>query len=310
MGGLAVLAALADDDAPVGRPHHPAGTGPPALAGSLPGWRVLARDAWGARAGWVARPARAHPIGAAGRWRRPRAGAAPAPARRPVQSPRPHRRPASTGGRDRRPGRSQGGRPGTRSQRQRRRGHRGDGGSCGAARSPRGDGGELVVSMPIPRRAQGEAGSLGNPPASCLRVPAVPDPEIRLRHWSPSVTGSQPVVGASTSCSPRFPRARRRRAFQAFVDHQRLVHTFVTNCVGQLGGSAGGRRGGRHGPRGHQSGNVAVSFDVLSYAGTPVVTLVCDPGPVPESAWLAGAWPPAYGIRVTGIRPAPATTTS
>ena len=34
-------------------------------------------------------------------------------------------------------------------------------------------------------------------------------------------------------------------------------------------------------------GNVAVSFDVLSYAGTLAVTLVCDPGLVPESAWLA-----------------------
>ena len=34
-------------------------------------------------------------------------------------------------------------------------------------------------------------------------------------------------------------------------------------------------------------GNVAVSFDVLSYAGTLAVTLVCDPGLVPEAAWLA-----------------------
>jgi hypothetical protein len=34
-------------------------------------------------------------------------------------------------------------------------------------------------------------------------------------------------------------------------------------------------------------GNVAVSFDVLSYAGSLVVTLVCDPGLVPESDWLA-----------------------
>jgi len=34
-------------------------------------------------------------------------------------------------------------------------------------------------------------------------------------------------------------------------------------------------------------GNVAVSFDVLSYAGTLGVTLVCDPVLVPESAWLA-----------------------
>ena len=34
-------------------------------------------------------------------------------------------------------------------------------------------------------------------------------------------------------------------------------------------------------------GNVSVSFDVLSYAGTLAVTLVCDPGLVPESAWLA-----------------------
>ena len=30
-----------------------------------------------------------------------------------------------------------------------------------------------------------------------------------------------------------------------------------------------------------------MSFDVLSYAGTLVVTLVCDPALVPESAWLA-----------------------
>ena len=34
-------------------------------------------------------------------------------------------------------------------------------------------------------------------------------------------------------------------------------------------------------------GNVAVSFDVLSYAGTLAVTLVLDPGLVQESAWLA-----------------------
>ena len=76
--------------------------------------------------------------------------------------------------------------------------------------------------------------------------------------------------------------------FQAFVDHQRLVHTFVTN----LRGPAQRRRvvGAEVlavVPVAINPGNVAVSFDVLSYAGTLAVTLVCDPGLVPEAAWLA-----------------------
>ena len=78
-------------------------------------------------------------------------------------------------------------------------------------------------------------------------------------------------------------------AFQAFVDHQRLVHTFVTNVRGpEQRLRVVGTEVVAVVPVAVNPGNVAVSFDVLSYAGTLVVTLVCDPGLVPESAWLAG----------------------
>ena len=77
-------------------------------------------------------------------------------------------------------------------------------------------------------------------------------------------------------------------AFQAFIDHQRLVHTFVTNVRGPAHHlRVAGAEVTAVVPVAVNPGNVAVSFDVLSYAGTLVVTLVCDPVLVPESAWLA-----------------------
>jgi hypothetical protein len=71
--------------------------------------------------------------------------------------------------------------------------------------------------------------------------------------------------------------------FQLFIDHQRLIHTFVTNVRGP-------DRTLRF--AGHEiltlipvavtPGNVSICFDVLSYRGRLLVTVVVDPGLVPE----------------------------
>lgn len=150
---------------------------------------------------------------------------------------------------------------------------------------------ELVVSMPVSRRAQGDSGALGNETGVVpVRVPAVPDGgrrlaalvEARARVRAPGRGGSAAVL------TPAFRALAAVGAFQRFIDHQRLVHTFVTNVRGPAERlRIAGTEVTAVVPLALNPGNVAVSFDVLSYAGTLGVTLVCDPTLVPESAWLA-----------------------
>ena len=150
---------------------------------------------------------------------------------------------------------------------------------------------ELVVSVPVSRRLQGSADTLGNATGVVpVRVPAVPDAAVRLaalvaqrtRFRAPGRGGSAAVL------TPAFRALAAVGAFQGFVDHQRLVHTFVTNVRGPAHHlRLAGAEVTSVVPVAVNPGNVAVSFDVLSYAGTLLVTLVCDPGLVPESAWLA-----------------------
>ena len=150
---------------------------------------------------------------------------------------------------------------------------------------------ELVVSMPVSRRAPGDAGALGNETGVVpVRVPAVPDAgrrlaavlAVRARVRAPGRGSSAAVL------TPAFRALAGIGAFQVFIDHQRLVHTFVTNVRGPAGRLAiGGCEVSAVVPLALNPGNVAVSVDVLSYAGGLGVTLVCDPALVPESAWLA-----------------------
>lgn len=149
---------------------------------------------------------------------------------------------------------------------------------------------ELVVSVPVSRRRQGEAAALGNETGVVpVRVPAVSDARQRLaalvaqegRVRAPGRGGSAAVL------TPAFRALAAVGAFQGFVDRQRLVHTFVTNVRGPAQRlRLAGAEVTDVVPVAVNPGNVAVSFDVLSYAGTLGVTLVCDPLLVPESAWL------------------------
>jgi hypothetical protein len=85
-----------------------------------------------------------------------------------------------------------------------------------------------------------------------------------------------------------FAAIARLGLFRTFVEHQRLVHTFVTNLRGP---ATRMRLAGREVtvvlPTAVNPGNVGVSFDVLSYAGTLWVVVVADPLVVPEHRVVA-----------------------
>jgi WS/DGAT/MGAT family acyltransferase len=282
MGGLAVLGALADDE------HR---TDPPPMPSAdarRPPWGALARDAWSARA----RALRAAPGSA--RW--VGAGAGELGLGRPRLADR-----CSLLGRtgDRR--RLEVARADLRLVRDVARAHGASvndvvvtavTGALVELLARRGETiGDLVVSVPVSRRGQGEAAALGNSTGVVpVRVPAVPDDGARLaalvaergRVRAPGRGGSAAVL------TPVFRGLAAVGAFQVFVDHQRLVHTFVTNVRGpEQRLRVAGTEVVAVVPVAVNPGNVTVSFDVLSYAGTLVVTLVCDPVLVPESAWLA-----------------------
>jgi WS/DGAT/MGAT family acyltransferase len=304
MGGLAVLTALADDEAADGRPPARA-TPRPAPPAARPRWSTLARDAWRSRllglrglAGGRSRTGSA---------RRLRGGARELGLRRPRLADRCSLL-GGTGDRRRLE-------VATADLAAVKEAARASGASVndvvvtavtGALvelLARRGETvGELVVSVPVSRRLQGEAGVLGNSTGVVpVRVPAVPDAAARLaaivaahdRVRGPERGGSAAVL------TPLFRGLAAVGAFQAFVDHQRLVHTFVTNVRGPAQRlRIAGTEVVAVVPVAVNPGNVAVSFDVLSYAGTLTVTLVCDPTLVPESAWLAGRV--AAGLTASG----------
>lgn len=288
MGGLAVLGALADP---------PAGAGPgdvdPPVTGArppelLPGWGALVRDAWAQRLGTLRRPR-----GAA---RRLTGGLDELGLRRPRLAER-----CSLLGRtgDRR--RLELATADLASVRAFAHAH---GATVNdavvtavtgalvdllARRGERVD--ELVVSVPVSRRRQADAATLGNVTGVVpVRVPAVPDPARRLAALveQQSRVRARGRGGSAAVLTPAFRALAAVGAFQPFVDHQRLVHTFVTNVRGPAERlRVAGAEVTAVVPVAVNPGNVAVTFDVLSYAGTLGVTLVADPGLVPESAWLA-----------------------
>ena len=67
------------------------------------------------------------------------------------------------------------------------------------------------------------------------------------------------------------------------IDHQRLVHTFVTNLRGpERPLSLSGIPIAGLVPLGAISGNITVAFAVLSYAETLTITVIADPETCPD----------------------------
>jgi WS/DGAT/MGAT family acyltransferase len=151
----------------------------------------------------------------------------------------------------------------------------------------------LVVSVPISGRRSTTTHQLGNDTGvRPIAVPTVPDPHARLA----TIIRSTRSRGAGQRASSAVPLGVLFRALGAlglfgfFVDHQRLVHTFETNLRGPAEPvTFAGSTVRAIVPAAVNPGNVAVSFDVLSYAGVLGVTIVTDPAVVDEPARLADA---------------------
>jgi diacylglycerol O-acyltransferase len=149
---------------------------------------------------------------------------------------------------------------------------------------------ELVVSVPISLRRGTTADTLGNQTGVVpLRIPTLTDQRARLRR----VVAMSHARGAGTRGTSAGPMGLMFRAlgalglFQVFIDHQRLVHTFVTNVRGPDERVLfAGHEISAVIPVAVTPGNVGVCFDVLSYAGRLVVTVVADADILPEQERL------------------------
>jgi len=170
------------------------------------------------------------------------------------------------------------------------------------------------VSVPVSARSPEAGGALGNATGVvALAVPADPDTEARL-HWISSTMRAHRAARqapdsalASGDAGDGVRRATRERGesagplglafrgmarvglFQAFIDHQRLVNTFVTNVRGpEVPIGVAGHRVRSIIPVAVTPGNVGVTFDVPSYAGELVISVVADPDVVTDPDSLTG----------------------
>ena len=296
IGGLAVLADLTDGD-PAG-PGRPAGWGGPELPGAhrggfpapAPSRRALAADAWAGRLRGLR--------GLPGAMSTVRRSAAELGIRSPARAARcslnqptgPHRRIAVVT-------------TGLGEVKALAHAHGGTvndvilavvTGAAGRLLASRGEAlPTLVVSVPVSARTSASAGHLGNEAGVMpVALPTGGDLASRLDRTA-AITRARkaPVPGASAVLlGAAFRLLATLGMFRWFINHQRRVHTFITNVRGpserlRLGGATIGAVV----PVTVTAGNVTVSFGVLSYAGTLTVTVVADPGRLPDLEVLTGA---------------------
>jgi hypothetical protein len=149
---------------------------------------------------------------------------------------------------------------------------------------------EFVISVPFSARREAGAGDLGNQSGVIpLRVRGVGDPAHRLDLVAEDTqVAKQTQPGASTALlGPFFRLLARVGLYQWFIGHQRLIHTFVTNLRGPqtrlafLGNPITSLI-----PLTVATGNVTVSFAVLSYANRLTIALIADPDACPDLSRL------------------------
>lgn len=146
---------------------------------------------------------------------------------------------------------------------------------------------EFVMTIPVSTRREATATALGNDiGVKPVAVPAQGDLDARLAETARRRASAEPPTAAVTSLLDAvFRLAGWLHLFRWFTDHQRMVHTFVTNLRGPAERLTFlGVEVDEVIPVSAISGNVAVAFAVLSYAGTLAVTIVADPTACPDLA--------------------------
>ena len=149
----------------------------------------------------------------------------------------------------------------------------------------------LVVSVPVTARQAGDRRAGNDNGVLPVAVPTGVDRAGRVRHVS-TATERRKARPRGRSALPLGATFRALAAlgwFRWFIEHQRLVHTFETN----VRGPARRLRIAGHDvsavlPVAVNPGNVGASFAVLSYAGELAVTVIRDPRVVPDDDDLVG----------------------
>lgn len=144
----------------------------------------------------------------------------------------------------------------------------------------------LVFSVPVSARASATATSLGNRiGVMAVRLPVHGDAVDRLQRVA-AVTRAHRTEARGSSAAvlgPVFRLAAALGVFRWLTDRQRMVNVFETNLRGP---DARLRFGGNLVtevlPVTSITGNVCVSFAVMSYAGTIAVVIVADPERQPD----------------------------
>ena len=153
----------------------------------------------------------------------------------------------------------------------------------------------LVVSVPVAVRRSATVGRLGNrisPMLVSVQGGGAPDRRVRrVAAQTRARKAAATEVLPPALIGPAFRVAARLGLVHWYLCRQRQLHTLVTNLRGPdrpltfagtpvedvipvaLG----------------DTGNVTVSFDVLSYAGTLSITIVADPDHVPDLPFLVAA---------------------
>jgi diacylglycerol O-acyltransferase / wax synthase len=147
---------------------------------------------------------------------------------------------------------------------------------------------ELIVSIPVSTRRSTTAAHLGNSTdVMPVALPTGGDPWSRLARIAAITRSRKKSV---TSATPIFRALKVLGVADWLMNHQRMVHTFVTNMHGpdhplRLGGApVVGLI-----PLSATTGNVTVAFAALSYGDAFAVTVVADPDQVPDLLVLTEA---------------------
>jgi diacylglycerol O-acyltransferase / wax synthase len=153
---------------------------------------------------------------------------------------------------------------------------------------------EIVASVPVSGRASADAARLGNDVGVMpVRVPTTGPVVERLGRVraSTQLRKQAPPASSAALLQPVFRAAAATHLLRPFVDHQRLVNTFVTNLRGpQRPVHLLGAQVSQLVVLGGLYGNVTAAFAALSYAGTLAITVLVDPDAVPDHATLARAF--------------------
>ena len=151
----------------------------------------------------------------------------------------------------------------------------------------------VTASVPVSARQAATGGQLGNQVGVMpLALPAGGDLAARVARIA-AITSQRKTAARGTSAvllGPVFRLLAPTGVLRWFFDHQRLIHTLATNLHGPARPlTFAGSPVRAVIPVPNTTGNVTVTFGVLSYAGTLWIAVLSDPSRVPDVAVLTAA---------------------